>query len=167
MYINKVTNELIEDGEVSLMFANVSFPNGVLDESFLAKQNIVKVEYEAQPVIDDFTQKVEQDKLATLENGVYIIKYRVLPKTEVEIVEYRKSQVPQSITPLQAKLQLLKLGLLDEVEALVTGDRTAQLYWEYASVVERDNAVLLLMANSIGLTSEQVDEMFIEASKLC
>ena len=166
MYINKVTNELIDDGEVSLMFANVSFPNGVLDESFLAKQNIVKVEYEAQPVIDDFTQKVEQDKLATLENGVYIIKYRVLPKTEVEIVEYRKSQVPQSITPLQAKLQLLKLGLLDEVEALITGDRAAQLYWEYASVVERDNAVLLLMANSIGLTSEQVDEMFMEASKL-
>ena len=166
MYINKVTNELIEDNNVVLMFANVSFPNGVLDESFLAKQNIVKVEYEAQPVIDDFTQKVEQDKLATLENGVYIIKYNVLPKTEVEITEYRKSQVPQSITPLQAKLQLLKLGLLDEVELLVTGDRTAQLYWEYASVVERDNTVLLLMANSIGLTSEQVDEMFIEASKL-
>ena len=166
MYINKKTNELIEDNEVRLMFANVSFPNGVLDEIFLAENDIAKVEYESQPVIDDFTQKVEQDKLATLENGVYTIKYRVLPKTEDEIVEYRKSQVPQSITPLQAKLQLLSLGLLDDVEALVTGDRTAQLYWEYASVVERDNAVLLLMANSIGLTSEQVDEMFIEASKL-
>lgn len=166
MYINKVTNELIEDSNAVLMFANVSFPNGVLDESFLAEQNIVKVEYEAQPVIDDFTQRVEQDKLATLENGVYIIKYRVLPKTEDEIVEYRKSQVPQSITPLQAKLQLLKLGLLDEVETLVAGDRTSQLYWEYASIIERDNAVLLLMANSLGLTSEQVDKMFIEASKL-
>ena len=166
MYINKATNELIEDNNVVLMFANVSFPNGVLDESFLAEQNIVKVEYEAQPVIDDFTQKVEQDKLATLENGLYIIKYRVLPKTETEIIEYRNSQVPQSITPLQAKLQLLKLGLLDEVETLVTGDRTAQLYWEYASIIERDNAVLLSMANSLGLTSEQVDDMFIEASKL-
>lgn len=166
MYINKKTNELIEDTEVRLMFANVSFPNRVLDETFLAENDIAKVEYGAIPVVDDFTQKVEQDKLATLENGVYIIKYRVLPKTEDEIVEYRKSQVPQSITPLQAKLQLLKLGLLDEVEVLVTGNRIAQLYWEYASVVERDNEVLLLMANSIGLTSEQVDEMFIEASKL-
>ena len=39
--------------------------------------------------------------------------------------------------------------VLDEVEELVTGDRAAQLYWEYASVVERDNSVLLLMANSI------------------
>ena len=56
--------------------------------------------------------------------------------------------------------------VLDEVEKLVTGDRTAQLYCEYESVIERDNAVLLLMANSMGLTSEQVDEMFMEASKL-
>ena len=56
--------------------------------------------------------------------------------------------------------------VLDEVKELVTGDRTAQLYLEYASVVERDNAVLLLMANSIWLRSEQIDEMFMEASKL-
>ena len=56
--------------------------------------------------------------------------------------------------------------VLGEVEELVTDDRTAQLYCEYASVVERDNAVLLLAANSIGLTSEQVDEIFMEASKL-
>ena len=56
--------------------------------------------------------------------------------------------------------------VLDEVEELVTGDRTAQLYLEYASVVERYNAVLLLMANNIWLRSEQIDEMFMEASKL-
>ena len=166
MYINKVTNELIEDNNVVLMFANVSFPNGVLDEAFLAKQNIVKVEYEAQPVIDDFTQKVEQDKLATLENGVYIIKYRILPKTEDEIVEYRKSQVPRSITPLQSKLQLLEVGLLDEVEAMVSADKKVQLYWEYASVIERDNEVLLLMATQLGLTEDMLDELFINASKL-
>ncbi len=56
--------------------------------------------------------------------------------------------------------------VLDEVDKLVTGDRTAQLYCEYASVVERDNAVLLLMANSIWLISEQIDEIFMEDSKL-
>ncbi len=56
--------------------------------------------------------------------------------------------------------------VLDEVDELVTYDRRAQLYCEYASVVERDNAVLLLMANSIWLRSEQIDEMFMEASKL-
>ena len=106
--------------------------------------------------------EVEQPKQA----GFYAIE--VAPINNVQTWELREipKVVPQSITPLQAKLQLLKLGLLDEVEALVVNDRTSQLYWEYASVIERDNAVLLLMANSIGLTSEQVDEMFIEASKL-
>ena len=106
--------------------------------------------------------EVEQPK----QEGFYAIEVAPINNTQTwELIEIPKV-VPQSITPLQAKLQLLKLGLLDEVEALVTGDRTAQLYWEYASVIERDNDILLLMANSLGLTSEQVDEMFIEASKL-
>lgn len=166
MYINKKTNELIEDNEVRLMFANVSFPNGVLDETFLAENDIAKVEYGAIPVVDDWTQKVEQDSVATLENGVYTIKYRVIDKTESEKVEYRKGQVPRSITPLQAKLQLLEVGLLDEVAAMATTDRKVQLYWEYASVIERDNEVLLLMAGQLGLTEEQLDELFINASKL-
>ena len=106
--------------------------------------------------------EVEQPK----QDGFYAVE--VVPVNNVQTWELREipKEVPQSITPLQAKLQLLKLGLLDEVETLVTGDRTSQLYWEYASVVERDNAVLLLMAEQLGLTSEQVDEMFIAASKL-
>ena len=166
MYINKKTNELIEDNEVRLMFANISFPNGVLDEIFLAENDIAKVEYGAIPVVDDWTQKVEQDSVATLENGVYTIKYKVVDKTEAEKVEYRKGQVPKSITPLQSKLQLLEVGLLDDVDVMIATDRKVQLYWEYASVIERDNDVLLLMAGQLGLTEDQLDELFINASKL-
>ena len=110
----------------------------------------------------EFLEEVE----APVQDGFYAVE--VAPVDNKQTWELREipKEVPQTITPLQAKLQLLKLGLLDEVEALVTSDRKVQLYWEYASVVERDNAMLLLMANNIGLTSEQVDEMFIEASKL-
>ena len=125
---------------------NMSIPDNT-DCSFLGYEFLIEVE---QPKQDGFYAT----EVAPINN-----------KQTWELIEIPKV-VPQTITPLQAKLQLLKIGLLDEVEALVTGDRTAQLYWEYASVVERDNAVLLLMANSIGLTSEQVDEMFISASKL-
>ena len=166
MYINKKTNELIEDNNVRLMFANVSFPNGVLDETFLAENDIVKVEYGIIPVVDDWTQKVEQDSVATLENGVYTIKYKVIDKTESEQAEYIKGQVPKSITPLQSKLQLLEVGLLDDVDVMIATDRKVQLYWEYASVIERDNDVLLLMAGQLGLTEDQLDELFINASKL-
>lgn len=75
-------------------------------------------------------------------------------------------QVPQTITPLQAKLQLLSMGLLDEVDEMVATDRKVQLYWEYALTIERNNEILLLMAEQLKLTSEDLDDMFIEASKL-
>ena len=75
-------------------------------------------------------------------------------------------EVPQTITPLQSKLQLRELGLLDEVDTLVATDRKVQLYWEYALTIERNNEVLLSMSEQLGLTSEQLDDMFIQASKL-
>ena len=75
-------------------------------------------------------------------------------------------QVPQTITPLQAKLQLLEMELLDEVDTLVANDRKVQLYWEYALTIKRNNDILLTMATQLGLTNEQLDNMFIEGSKL-
>lgn len=139
-------NEIVSIDEIRLENPNMSIPDNT-DCSFLGYEFLEEVE---QPKQDGF-HAVEVAPI----NNVQTWELKEIPKV-----------VPQSITPLQAKLQLLKLGLLDEVEALVTGDRTAQLYWEYASTIERYNEILLLMANSIGLTSEQVDDMFIEASKL-
>lgn len=75
-------------------------------------------------------------------------------------------EVPQTITPLQAKLQLLNMGLLDEVDAMVATDRKVQLYWEYALVIERNNDILLTMAEQLGITEEQLDNMFIEGARL-
>ena len=72
----------------------------------------------------------------------------------------------KSITPLQAKLQLHSLGLLDEVEAMVANDVEIKLYWEYALVIERSHPVLQNVAAQLGLTDEQVDNMFADASKL-
>ena len=110
----------------------------------------------------EFLEEVEKPK----QEGFYAVE--VAPINNKQTWELREipKEVPQAITPLQSKLQLHKLGLLDDVEALVTGDRTAQLYWEYALVIERDNEILLMMATQLGLTSEKVDEMFIAASKL-
>lgn len=139
-------NKIYTIDEIRQSYPNISFPEGA-DCAVFGYEFLEETEIPAQ-------------------DGFYATE--VAPINNKQTWELREipKEVPQSITPLQAKLQLLKLGLLDEVETLATGDRIAQLYWEYASVVERDNAVLLLMSNSIGLTSEQVDEMFIEASKL-
>ena len=110
----------------------------------------------------EFLEEVEQPK----QEGFYAVE--VAPINNKQTWELREipKEVPQEITPLQSKLQLLEIGLLDEVEALVTADRKVQLYWEYASVIERDNEILLMMATSLGMTEEQLDDLFIKANKL-
>lgn len=74
--------------------------------------------------------------------------------------------VPDSITARQARLVLLNKGFLDEVETLVASNRAWQIEWEYASEIERNNALISEMQSQIGLTDAQVDNLFIEAVKL-
>ena len=66
----------------------------------------------------------------------------------------------------QARLYLLSLELLDDVELLVSQNKAQQIEWEYASEVQRTNQLIPALQESLGLTNAQVDTMFIEASKL-
>lgn len=74
--------------------------------------------------------------------------------------------IPKSITMRQARLYLLSLELLDDVELLVSQNKAQQIEWEYASEVQRTNQLIPALQESLGLTNAQVDTMFIEASKL-
>ena len=69
--------------------------------------------------------------------------------------------MPESITPLQARKALLAGGLLDDVDAMLAqAPREAQLAWEYAIEVRRDDATLAAMAGMLGLTDQQIDDLF-------
>ena len=74
--------------------------------------------------------------------------------------------IPQSITPRQARLKLLEVSLLDELEAVITTNRAWQIEWEYATEVKRDSPLIEAIATQAGLTSEQIDQMFKDASVL-
>ena len=100
--------------------------------------------------------------------------------SEVPLEQYCKTQyiapyvepeplpepIPQVITMRQARLQLLEVGLLDDVEAFVALDRKSQIEWEYASEVYRQSPLIESVKGALNLTDPQIDEMFIEASKL-
>ena len=100
--------------------------------------------------------------------------------SEVPLEEYCKTQtiasyvepeplpepIPKVITMRQARLQLLEDGLLDEVELLVSKDRKSQIEWEYANEVYRQSPLIDLVKETISLTDEQIDDMFLSASKL-
>lgn len=69
--------------------------------------------------------------------------------------------VPAFVTALQGRLALKRSGLLQTVEtAIITANGETQIWWEYAAEWHRNNAVLLALGASLGLTSEQIDELF-------
>ena len=76
-------------------------------------------------------------------------------------------QVPQIVTIRQAKLALLQAGLLDDVDAAVAqADRATQIEWEYATEVRRGWQTLLTIQAELGLSGQQVDDLFIVAASL-
>ena len=111
-------------------------------EGFDIKFNIVENEFEyVEKVVEVDEEKIEEPKLD-------------------------ENNVPLSITPLQAKLQLLEIELLDEVEELVKQDRRVETYWTNAQKFNKDDEILKTMATALGLSSEQLDDLFLQASKL-
>lgn len=81
-------------------------------------------------------------------------------------------EVPQTITVRQAREQLIKIGLLSKVQSEIdkitdiTQREIVQNYWEYSMDFKRDNDVLISLAYSLGLSDDDTDNLFIEASKL-
>lgn len=75
--------------------------------------------------------------------------------------------VPASVTMRQARLALLQAGLLDNVEAAISiADKSVQIEWEYSNAVERNNSVVKQMSLVLGLTDQQIDELFVTAQFL-
>ena len=75
--------------------------------------------------------------------------------------------VPQIISRFQAKAVLLQMELLDDVETLIaSASPIVKLAWENAIEFNRQSPSLLAMASALGLSSEQLDALFIEASKV-
>lgn len=103
-------------------------------------------------------------------NKQVIVTRAVIPWTTEEIEADKlakyKASIPDSITPRQARLKLLEADLLDNLDAVITTNRAWQIEWEYATEVKRDSPLIAAVATQAGLTSEQIDQMFIEASQL-
>lgn len=79
---------------------------------------------------------------------------------------------PQSITMRQCRLQLISMGLDDEVEMAIeaitdpTQKKIVRTEWEYAATVELHNGWIETLGGALGLSVEQLDRMFVEASAL-
>lgn len=127
---------------------------------FLIPANATTVEPPAYKDGFDIKFNVEKNSFEYVE----IIKPIEEEKEEEVLVD--ENVVPTKITRLQAKLQLLAIGLLDEVEESTKQDRRAELYWNDATEFCRTDGILIDIATTIGLNDEQLDDLFLQASKL-
>lgn len=74
---------------------------------------------------------------------------------------------PQEVTRMQAKQALLAAGMLGNVETAVNaGPQALQIYWTDAPMFHRTHPQLIALATQCGLTSAQVDNLFLRASQI-
>jgi hypothetical protein len=80
--------------------------------------------------------------------------------------------VPQSVTMAQARLALLYANLLQQVDAAIDAipdaiqREAARVQWEYETVVSRSSDLVTGLGAALGLTDEQIDNLFRTAATL-
>lgn len=87
---------------------------------------------------------------------------KVLVDTDVLAKEKQaiEDAKPKVLTPKQARLALLQVGLYDTVNQAVKLNPAHEIYWEYALEVRRDDALLIELSTALAITSEQLDGLF-------
>lgn len=94
--------------------------------------------------------------------------YIELPETDARVVAWRNPPVPvPSVSASQAKIQLLRSGLLDAVKAAVaSADAETQLWFDEAATWHPDNAHVLALATQLGISPDQKAALFTSASAI-
>lgn len=76
-------------------------------------------------------------------------------------------KIPQVVTMRQARLAIEAAGLTAQLDTAIADlDKAAQITWEYAQEVHRNNPYVVGLGTALGLTSEQIDNLFIQAATL-
>ena len=84
-----------------------------------------------------------------------------------KVIVVRPVAIPQSVTPRQARLALNAADMLAQVEtAIASADKATQIAWEFASVINRNDALVTAISAGLNLTSDQIDALFIQAATL-
>jgi hypothetical protein len=148
---------------------NIILNNGVLisgpvsDINLLSEAGYYTVRNDGPPQPENTTEDVDQRVINFDKPYVDI--------SRVWVVE--PVVIPDNISARQIRLWLIDNNIsLSSVENAINGIVDEKLRektlveWEYAPYIERNHPLIEALAASLGLTSEQIDQGFIEASQL-
>lgn len=87
----------------------------------------------------------------------------------LEDIPQPESFKPKSVTMRQARLALLEAGYYSSVQTAINAiedpilKQASQIEWEYAATVDRGSSFTQSMATALGLTEEDMDNLFMLA----
>jgi hypothetical protein len=70
--------------------------------------------------------------------------------------------IPIVLNPIDGKSNNPNIEKLDDVESAIV-DRSVRIEWEYATTVDRFNSAIVDVLRTIGMTEDQIDDLFIAA----
>lgn len=147
-------------------YPNTSFP-AQLGAALLAEYDVYPVALTVQPAFDAATQCINE--LAPVQvDGVWTQQWTVRDLTPGEL----KARVPTVVTMRQARLALLQVGLLNQVETAIAAvedpvqRQAVQIEWEYAIEVDMTHPWVQHLATALSLGEAQLDDLFNLAATL-
>lgn len=105
-----------------------------------------------------------------LVGGVWTQSWAVTDAAPELVAERRRALVPQAVSMRQARLALRDAGKLAAVDAAIDAlpepqRSEARIEWEYSTEVQRLNGFVAALGPALGLSSEQIDALFIAAAR--
>lgn len=91
---------------------------------------------------------------------------------EISEINERKSaalvpNIPSAVSPRQIRQALTAAGLRTQIEmAISSADQDTKDWWEFATTFERAHPMVIGMATGLGVTTAELDELFILAGSL-
>jgi hypothetical protein len=126
----------------------------------------LEIERRSSPTYDSSTETLEHTSYADLNNLKWIEEDYIRNLTQEEI-EQRLPKAPDSCTPRQLRIALIKNGIsLSIVENYINNiqdneqKEIALAEWEYALDIKKDHPLLLAIAENLNLDQKRIDEIF-------
>lgn len=141
----------------------------VADESFLEHYHIENPDHQCI-AYDEYNE--DDTKVARIGelyiNGLFVSETQAMDMGLIP--DTRTVDVPESITMRQCRLMILDLKLLWLVDQAINSlpspqKEQAQIEWEYASEVRRDNPLIAQLMQAMGMGETELDSLFIEGAK--
>lgn len=172
MYINTTTLTQHTESEIRELNPNTSFGS-----PFIAPEGYKVVFASPKPSYDSITQIVVEVEPELTNKGTWEQRWEVLELFETEAEKTaaiaadaeakRIASIPVSVSPRQIRQALTAAGLRTQIEtAVAASDQDTKDWWEFATTFERAHPMVIGMATELGITTTELDDLFILAASL-